>query len=494
MSSSLVVVFDTLQYLLNIIGAFLLLYRWSKQKVRFRSDISFVMGISLFIQSFAYAIDVMLDFGILQSSDILLRVRAEIIAFFFTPLIFVLLKIWFARRLLLRKIIAAIPFIYFTIVCIVAPDYLTLVTFAVPSVLIVSILTLFTIGIAWYSNRLNEINTPYAMLGILFVIFGQGIRASFISMGLIEIPELIDTLGWVFVDYSLLTPRKIIDPNSKSILKDLGIGFGLMMFALAYVFRIFDIFVLKLEETPYKIWTSKLIPLIIIFVAMYFLTGKRSFFKTLGITRNRLIQALSVGIFLGGLTFIAVDIFPQIITEMYLSNPINFGLLFATPLAWSIFFYSINAIFEEILFRVILLNGFMKYVNKKIAILLQALMFGLWHVVWGIYNATDISSVIILSLQYFVFTSIIGIVLGIYYVYYSSMQNIWGIVGFHWAIDFLREHIYIVASNIEGPALHTSAFYVIVQVVIGIPYLLLLTYFLFRENTNIQESEISVSS
>ncbi len=489
MSNSLVVLFDVLQLLMNLIAAFLLIHKWSKQNVRFKSDISFVMGVSLLIQSFAYAIDVMLDFGILQSSYLLLRIRAEIIAFFFTPLLYILLKVWFSKRLILRKLIAGIPFVYFTFVCIVAPDYVTLVAFAVPAVLFTSLLTLITIGIAWYTNRLNEINTPYAMLGILFVMFGQGIRASFISMGLIEIPELIDTIGWFFVIYSLLTQRKIIDPSSKTILKDLGIGFGLMMFALAYIFRIFDIFVLRLEETPFKIWSSKLIPLIIIFVAMYFLTGKSSFLDALSLSKKKVFPALYIGVFVGILTFIIVDILPQGIYEVASGNPLIFGLSFYTPIVWSIFFYAINAVFEEILFRVILLNGFTKYVKPHIAILLQGLMFGLWHVVWGIYNATDLTSAILLSTQYFIFTSIIGIVLGVYYVYFANMSCIWGPIGFHFAIDFFREHIYIVSSQLQGPAMSTNSFYILIQLLIGIPYLIVLTYLLYTKRS-VQSVEI----
>ncbi|MGD2072408.1 MAG: CPBP family intramembrane metalloprotease, partial [Candidatus Thorarchaeota archaeon] len=152
---------------------------------------------------------------------------------------------------------------------------------------------------------------------------------------------------------------------------------ALLFFLISFFFRIVDIFVLQMNQTDFGILPSKIIPIILIIIYLRYKGRKVS---AVGIhsnlfATNIMLAGLTVlvfnGIFIGGpyLFLLLTGNQPQV--SFYKPDYIVYDLIFQTA----------NAFMEEMLFRGLMLRCFMTRASPLKSNILQALLFGFWHIV-----------------------------------------------------------------------------------------------------------------
>jgi membrane protease YdiL (CAAX protease family) len=207
----------------------------------------------------------------------------------------------------------------------------------------------------------------------------------------------------------------------------------IILFVIAVIFKIFDVFVFHIDERLGEIIISKSLGFLLV-VAYLWLVGKsvraiglhgRSVEKSLiiGSTGIILILLFSYGLQFGllagadkepGLVFTAID--P--------TAGVTGGVGFAVFLLVGNF---INSFMEEGLFRGVMLRHFRVSLSFWRANFLQAAFFGIWHLNWPIKQfltgQLDMGGLASQSLIIFVATGIVGFAMG--YLYLKT-GNLWG--------------------------------------------------------------------
>jgi len=167
-------------------------------------------------------------------------------------------------------------------------------------------------------------------------------------------------------------------------------------------------------------------------IMLIFLARKDKFISYVNFRKFKRLDAILIGILgvffnilIVGLVTISAEVLPiqdemeqyQALMEPLMNSP--FILLFLVV--------SVSApLFEEILFRGIVLNDFKKAVPVWLAVTIQGILFGVFHMNWiqGVY------------------ASVLGIVLGIIYIKY---QSIWAPIIMHFTYNttsFILDYIF----------------------------------------------------
>jgi membrane protease YdiL (CAAX protease family) len=176
----------------------------------------------------------------------------------------------------------------------------------------------------------------------------------------------------------------------------------LALFGIALLLRIFDIFILHLDELIGEIILSKALGFALV-VAYTWWVGQH--LAAIGLHARRLGPALLIG---AGITVVAFAIagFVQVLVlepgatlTVQAVDP-NTGL--AGGAAFAVFLIVgnvVNSFMEEGLFRGIMLPHFLQRMSFRSANLLQATLFAAWHLVWPLkaYLAGETSTAGILA-------------------------------------------------------------------------------------------------
>ncbi|MFW9794584.1 MAG: lysostaphin resistance A-like protein, partial [Candidatus Thorarchaeota archaeon] len=118
------------------------------------------------------------------------------------------------------------------------------------------------------------------------------------------------------------------------------------------------------------------------------------------------------------------------------------------------FFFLTNAFMEETLFRGLLQNGIKTRITPNKAIILSAIAFGLWHAGWPLVNGGTSREVLMQVTMMVFFTTILGLLFGIYYERFSSGQSLLGAIIAHTIFNFVSENFKIGPEPaIQGPDL-----------------------------------------
>ncbi|MGY5879067.1 MAG: type II CAAX endopeptidase family protein [Candidatus Thorarchaeota archaeon] len=226
-----------------------------------------------------------------------------------------------------------------------------------------------------------------------------------------------------------------------------------IMLTIAIIWRIVDQFVLGLGDTWMNIMPSKLFPLLIL-VGFFWKYRRSGIDLVLGLSKKQLRAQISVGIFLGLFLSFMLRLGGPLIYGLFLdpAYPIDLHIVDIELLGYMFLFFLTNAFLEETLFRGLLQNAFKTRVTPNKAILLSAVVFGLWHAGWPILNGGPIQDVLS-QVSALVFGSIIlGLLFGFYYERFSSGQSLVGVVAIHTILNFIGECFKIgPESGIQGP-------------------------------------------
>ena len=226
-----------------------------------------------------------------------------------------------------------------------------------------------------------------------------------------------------------------------------------IMLTIGVVWRIVDQFVLGLGDTWMNIMPSKLFPFLII-IGFFWKYRREEIASVLGLSKDQLKTQLVAGLIIGFLISVIIDfggtifyglvIDPTYPLELHIINPELLGYMF--------FFFLTNAFLEEILFRGLIQNSLKTRYSPKIAIVVSAIIFGVWHAGWPLLNASPGESVVTTVSMMVFFTTILGLLFGIYYERFSSGKSLMGLVVAHTIFNYVNECFKIGPEpTMQGP-------------------------------------------
>jgi membrane protease YdiL (CAAX protease family) len=163
---------------------------------------------------------------------------------------------------------------------------------------------------------------------------------------------------------------------------------GIILMLVAFLFRLFDIFVLRLDERLGEIILSKALGFCLV---VLFLWGIGKKLESIGFHGSRLSESLLIGVVITVLPFVIAYAVEWVVLRQAGHEPrllfaaidpkagVTGGLLFAL---WLVAGNFINSFMEEGLFRGVMLNLNRLRLSLAKSNWLQAFLFGLWHLVW----------------------------------------------------------------------------------------------------------------
>jgi uncharacterized protein len=163
---------------------------------------------------------------------------------------------------------------------------------------------------------------------------------------------------------------------------------GILLVLVALIFRLIDIFVLRLDERLGEIILSKSLGFLLVLLFLWAI-GKK--LTSIGFHGRRLGDGLLIGGVITVLPFLVAYTVEWIVLGQLGQEPrplfaaidpkagVTGGLLFAS---WLVIGNFINSFMEEGLFRGVMLNLNRMRLSFGKSIWLQALLFGTWHLVW----------------------------------------------------------------------------------------------------------------
>jgi membrane protease YdiL (CAAX protease family) len=163
---------------------------------------------------------------------------------------------------------------------------------------------------------------------------------------------------------------------------------GIILMFLALIFRLIDIFVLRLDERLGEIILSKSLGFCLVLLFVWAIGRKPA---TIGFHSRRLGEGLLIGVVITILPFIIAYTVEWIVLGQMGQEPrllfsaidpkagVTGGVLFAL---WLVIGNFINSFMEEGLFRGVMLNLNRIRLSLGKSNWLQAALFGMWHLVW----------------------------------------------------------------------------------------------------------------
>lgn len=245
--------------------------------------------------------------------------------------------------------------------------------------------------------------------------------------------------------------------HKSSIWASIGlIRLGGVMLSIAVIWRIVDQFVLNLGSTWMNILPSKMFPFLII-LGFFWKYRPRELVSVLGLSRDRIRAQLALGLLIGAIFAIGIDFGGTIVYALFFDStyPLELRILNQGLLGYTLIFFLTNALLEETLFRGLLLNAFKTRLTAKLSIMLSAIVFGIWHAGWPIINGG--SDVLDQVASIVFFTTILGIIFGVYYERFSSARSLVGPITVHTLTNFFSESFKLGPEPvIQGPDLAFS--------------------------------------
>ena len=203
-----------------------------------------------------------------------------------------------------------------------------------------------------------------------------------------------------------------------------------VIFAILIFVHGFEAIVLRMDETFFgENFINKMFGILVIFAVLKLINGKWS---DIGFAKTGIVKNIGIG-FLIALCSFAVSYGIELIILKSRGNDIGFGI-FTTGFSLTgetsihtgigfilmcVFFNIINVIMEEGTFR-----GLFDHIagidhSPKFALLFQAFLFGVWHIVTPLHNLIDgdinIASFIALGIGYIILAGMMGIKWGLLY-------------------------------------------------------------------------------
>ncbi len=247
--------------------------------------------------------------------------------------------------------------------------------------------------------------------------------------------------------------KETLDQSAPLLTRMRLLPLAALLIAVAVVWRQVDIFILGLGDTWMNILPNKLFTLLIM-LGIFWYFRRNEIGPVLGITRENLRAQVLLGIVVGLLMYLVMDALPVIVYGLLLdtSYPLELHIVAANMLWYQFLFFLCNGFLEEGLFRGMLQNGLREYVTPNRAILLSAMIFGVYHVCWPILKIFTGGFSIGETAGMLIFSGIAGGIFGVYYEKFSSRRSLMGPIAAHTLINFFNENFKIGPEAVtQGP-------------------------------------------
>jgi membrane protease YdiL (CAAX protease family) len=225
---------------------------------------------------------------------------------------------------------------------------------------------------------------------------------------------------------------------------------ALSFFLVSLVFRIIDIFVLNMGDTDFGILPSKIIPIILILGYLHYTKHNAS---TVGLHTHLLRLSVFLGLVVS-LVYVGIDIGGSLVSLSIAGAQPTLSLYTLDYLGYDLVYQTANAFMEEILFRGLMLRCLMTRFTPQRANFLQALCFGLWHLVWPINTLLagyiSLQGAILWSIEYVLSGTIMGFAWG--YMFLRTGSLVAPILN-HFIINFSSAYVIIEGSASLPPIL-----------------------------------------
>ena len=246
---------------------------------------------------------------------------------------------------------------------------------------------------------------------------------------------------------------------------------GIILMLIALIFRLMDIFVLRLDERLGEIILSKALGFGSVLLFLYAIGRK---LESIGFHHRRLGESLLIGIVITVLPLTIAYIVEWILMQQFGQEPrllfsaidpkagVTGGLLFAS---WLVIGNFINSFMEEGLFRGVMLKLNRMQLSFGKSNWLQALLFGAWHLVWVVkwYQTGVVSTTAEISLG-IVANFLPQICLGLVWGYaYLKTDNLWTVWTAHTLTNTTLNllHIATVDAMNPGMSIRMTAFSIV---------------------------------
>jgi membrane protease YdiL (CAAX protease family) len=228
-----------------------------------------------------------------------------------------------------------------------------------------------------------------------------------------------------------------------------------IMLIIGITWRVVDQFILKLGGTWMNIMPSKLFPFLIM-IGFFWRYRRKEIDSVLGLSGKQFRAQFAAGLVMVLMISILIDIGSAIIYAVFLdpAYPLEIHILNPDLLGYMFIFFLTNAFFEETLFRGLLQNSLKTQVSPNKAIGLSAITFGFWHSGWPLVNGSIGTDLLVQVSMMVFFTTILGLLFGVYYERFSSGQSLIGAIIAHTFFNFISEDFKIGPEPvIQGPDL-----------------------------------------
>ncbi len=240
----------------------------------------------------------------------------------------------------------------------------------------------------------------------------------------------------------------------RSYLKKKPILSAFLILLIAFILRLNDLFILKIDELLGEIIVSKTLGFLLVIL---FVTQIKEPFSSIGLHKKNLWFCIFLGLLMNlGIYLLAYGIEYSVLlfskqgpnlmfTAIDPKQGVNGGALFGI---WLIAGNIINALMEEGLFRGVFLPTFKTRYSFWKANLFQALLFGLWHWVWPLKSfltgEQSMLGALMNALILMLGTATFGFVWG---YMFQKTNSLWTSIAAHFAANTIQNILHINSNN-----------------------------------------------
>ena len=187
------------------IGVYLLRL-WRSQQTRLMTDLPLVFAITTIAQAVQIFIGQAPNYGLIQASMELFRLRAIIICFSIVPIFGALLQIWTPKfQKYHNRLVLLVTAIWLATV-LLGPTEEFIMVMVIPWILVFGVLMLVTFMITWKTGRLKEVRSDLMIVSIIFGMASQALRVPLIGSTLFYVPDVLFMLSMLFIAIAFGNP------------------------------------------------------------------------------------------------------------------------------------------------------------------------------------------------------------------------------------------------------------------------------------------------
>lgn len=183
-----------------------LLRLWRSQATRLMTDLPLVFAITTMAQAIQIFIGQAPNYGLIQPSLELFRVRATIICFSIVPILGALMQIWAPRIQKYHNRIVLLASTILVGIALFAPTEEIIMILIIPWILVLGIVMMVTFLITWKTGRLKEVRSDLMIVSVLFGMASQALRVPLLGSLYFYVPDVLFMLSMLFIAIAFGNP------------------------------------------------------------------------------------------------------------------------------------------------------------------------------------------------------------------------------------------------------------------------------------------------